>query len=145
MSDLEPELPSYLIDAIMSESPPAEAVELVKNAFTWRTIDAELLAMSYDSAGDLAGVRDASAQRTLEWTAGDVSIVVEINGTVLTGQISPAGAGTVTLRSLRDPETAIIEESDAGSFRFASTPVGPVVLVFDLDDQTFESPAFTLR
>lgn len=141
MSDLEPDLPDYLIDAILSEGPPPEAVDLVKNAFTWRTVEAELMELSYDSALDLAGVRDASARRTIEFTFGDISVIIEIDGLNITGRVTPAQEGTVTLKGVGNETTIEFQE---GSFALVAQSGGPASLVVNIDDQTLESPAFVV-
>ena len=142
MSDVDPELPDYLVDAILSQGPPSEAVDLVKNAFTWRTVDAELMELSYDSVLDTAGVRDATARRTIEFTIGETSVVVELEGGLVRGQVTGGEATGVTAYSLTADYPAVIDAS--GSFLFESLPPGPVSLELSGPGGSVRTPAFTL-
>lgn len=142
MSDIDPELPDYLVEAILSQDPPAEAVDLVKNAFSWRTIDAELMELSYDSVLDVAGVRDASARRTLEFTMGNVSVVVEVDGQRLTGQLTGWAATSVEVRSLEARQSVPV--ADNGSFIFETTTARTAMLVFSNDAGSLQTPVFQM-
>ena len=143
MSDIDPELPDFLIDAILSQGPPTEDVDLVKNAFAWRTIDAELMELSYDSVLDTAGVRDASARRTLEFTVGDISILVEIEDGSVRGQLSPGDvASVVRLIGINDSSTAQIEAS--GAFVFPGVTAGSYRLELTTDAGSISSAAFAV-
>ena len=142
MSDIDPDLPDYLVDAILSEDPPAEAVDLVKNAFTWRTIDAELMELTYDSVLDEAGVRDASARRTLEFNAGDITVILEVHGLVVAGSITPGQSGTARL-SVRDAEVASAQIA-AGRFRLVSDRPGAALMHFEIAGQVLVLPRFVL-
>lgn len=143
MSDQDPgfdELPDFLTEAILSAGPPAEAVDVVKNAFSWRTIDTELLELSFDSALDPAGVRDPDATRTLELTTEAMSVVIEIAGdNRLTGQLVPGAAGTAELQGLDRTISAVIDAT--GRFTFDEILTGPVrlriVATIASDSQTF--------
>lgn len=143
MSDQDPdfdETPDFLTEAILSVGPPAEAVDLVKNAFSWRTIDAELLELSFDSALDPAGVRDPDATRTLELTTEAMSVVIEIGrDNRLTGQLVPGAAGTAELQGLEHTISTVIDAS--GRFTFDDFITGPVrlriVATIASDSQTF--------
>jgi hypothetical protein len=78
---------------------PPEFVAAAKAALTWRTIDAELAELSYDSADDLAlstRTRSGRGPRTLTFTSGDVTIELELSSAMIVGQVSPGGAGQVT-------------------------------------------------
>jgi hypothetical protein len=81
---------------------PASFVELGKASFAWRDIDAELAALSYDSAQDaLAGAStraEPGTSRYLTFDASRLSIELEIVGDVLHGQLVPAQAGRIQLR-----------------------------------------------
>lgn len=143
MSDIDPELPDYLVDAILSEGPPPEAVDLVKNAFTWRTIDAELMELSYDSVLDTAGVRDASARRTMEFTSGDISVLLEVDGQQIAGRLIPAQAAQVDVRIGAEASTQVIEPT--GSFTISTSAGGPVQIRLMLTGgQTLTVPTFVL-
>jgi len=143
MSNIEPDpgdLPDFLTQAILSVGPPADAVDLVKNAVSWRTIDADLLEVSFDSAGEPAVVREAGDSRTLELQAEQLSVIIEI-GDRLTGQVVPPAIGTVELKSLGQSVSTSIE--DDGRFVFEDPPSGPVRLRIT-GTRTFESSTFTI-
>lgn len=116
------ELMSRAVDARRA---PTETADVLLGAFTWRTIDAELMQLSYDSAGDLETVRDADAPQTLEFTAGETSLIVEVaaNGTVR-GQVfaDETAAAIVTLRGVESVQEVPLDEF--GGFEFTSVPRG---------------------
>src|SRR6266480_109648 len=70
-----------------------------KAAFAWHNSDAELAALTYDSARDAlagAGTRaEPASLRSLTFDAEDLTIELEIIDDVLHGQLVPAHAGTV--------------------------------------------------
>ena len=56
---------------------PEHVVEAARASFTWRTIDAELAELVYDSAGEeLVGVRSAEATRQVTFRAPGIEIEV---------------------------------------------------------------------
>jgi hypothetical protein len=68
-------------------------------AFSWRTVDAELAALTHDSLRDeLVGVRGAtSPTRTLVFSGAQVSVELELTDDSLAGQLIPPGPGEVTV------------------------------------------------
>lgn len=142
MSDVDPDLPEWLVDAVLSQEPPAEAVDLVKDAWTWRTIDAELMELTYDSVLDTAGVRDASARRTMEFTAGDISVVIEIDGRTIRGTAT-VPVQRVAAHSIQGRVVASLEP-DSGVFVLEVGHQGAVVLRLDFRDFRAETPTFNL-
>lgn len=84
--------------------PPPEVLEASRQLFTWRTVDAELAALAYDSLLDDAGaalVRSAGQPRILSFEAGSITIEVEVDETPgarrLLGQLVPAAAAELQL------------------------------------------------
>jgi len=141
-SDPEVELPDFLSEAILSEGPPQRAVEVLKDAFVWRTIEADLLELSFDSDLEPAGVRDADASRTLELAADAMSVVIEVGpDDLVRGQVVPAATGTVELRGLGQTSTAVVDAD--GRFAFAEAIAGPVRLRLVVT-ATFESQTFLI-
>lgn len=114
--------------------PPHRVVEAAKSVYTWRTVDAELAALAYDSAmDDLAGaVRSSSPVRTLSFSADDVHVEVEVNDDGLVGQLVPAGAGRIELCTADGP-VASVTADDLGCFCISPLPRGPVTLRCQLD------------
>ena len=98
-------------------------------AFSWRTIDAELAALTYDSSTDEAAlVRDAStASRQLVFEGQGLSIELEHTPDGLVGQLVPPTPGAVTLLGPAG-ELASVAADDLGCFRFAGAQRGPLRL-----------------
>jgi hypothetical protein len=77
--------------------PPA-FIEAGKAAFTWRSIDAELAALTFDSdtGAMAAAVRSEEASpRFVTFTASDLTIELEIGRDKIIGQIVPPQPGQV--------------------------------------------------
>jgi len=82
---------------------PFGANEAAMELFTWRTVDAELAALTADSAIDEpAGVRAASEARTLTFTAQEVQVIVQITERAgqrqMLGQLVPGRPAQVLVR-----------------------------------------------
>jgi hypothetical protein len=103
------QLLAALADAVRAgQAVPRDFVEAGKAAYAWRTIDAELAALTYDSAlapaaphGDLApaGTRSEPAVlRGLTFTSARLTVEVQIGTDGLLGQIAPPQAGEVEVQ-----------------------------------------------
>jgi hypothetical protein len=110
-------------------SPTATMTAAGYAAFSWRTVDAELAALAYDSVRDeLAAVRGPSAPpRTLVFTGAQVSVELERTETCLVGQFVPPTSAEVTLWG-PDGVLATASADELGCFDFESPPGGPVRL-----------------
>ena len=115
-----------------ADPPPADIVESARGIYSWRTIDAELAELSYDSELDeeaLAGVRGAGELRQLTFEAEGVRLDVEVTTgppTRLVGQLAPPGVARVEVRS---PESSVtVDTDDHGRFSVTELPSGPVSL-----------------
>ena len=109
-----------------------------REAFTWRTVDAELAALELDTAGadGLVGVRSSSAgPRVLSFVAGDGSddelvVDVQVQGAPgswsLLGQVAPAADATVEVRT--PPVVVEVVTDGLGRFRVEDLPGGPLSL-----------------
>ena len=113
------QLLSALKVALDGDDVPLRFVETAKATFTWRDIDAELAALTYDSARDeLAGAAtraEPSAARYLTFDATDLAIELEIVGDALHGQVVPPQAGEVEVR-LADGTSTTAPVNDVGYF-----------------------------
>lgn len=98
--------------------PPPELVEAGKALFTWRTLDAELAELSYDSVeadagSEPAAVRATGQPRILTFEADDLTIEVEVDETPgarrLIGQLTPPGPAELELRG---PADAVLGVAD---------------------------------
>ncbi|HBW18475.1 MAG TPA: hypothetical protein DEH11_05400, partial [Actinobacteria bacterium] len=84
---------------------PPELLRAAADAFTWRTVDAELAELVYDSLVDedaLALVRGGSDRRLLSFEAGGLSIDLEVStagaARELTGQLAPPQRASIEIR-----------------------------------------------
>jgi hypothetical protein len=111
-----------------AQAVPPEFIEAGKAAYTWRTIDAELAELTYDSAQEslaVAGQRaeDASA-RTLTFSSAHLTIELEATGDALLGQLVPVQTGLVEIQP--GPEKGAQADVDTmGCFTIRPIPAGP--------------------
>ena len=137
MSDIhessEQELMAKLRRALDAADPvPTDVTDFAKAALGWRTIEAELAAISYDSSTEEtpAGVRSTATAHMLSFQAGEWTIDIEYQSSTgrLIGQIEPAREATVELHFAGG--TVITEADDLGRFAFDGILPGPISLVF---------------
>jgi hypothetical protein len=145
---------------LFSEIDPPDPLllEQARLAFTWRTIDADLAELAYDSVADLevlAGVRDGGAAgsgpRLLGFgtdRAGEddgVTVEVEVNAerarSTLVGQLMPPMPATVSVycSGTCTGPVAVLPADDLGRFRIDPVPTGPVRLRIDTGDRVIET------
>jgi hypothetical protein len=129
-TDLERELSRAIarIDPV-----PAPLVEAASGALAWRTIDADLAELVFDSLTDSAGaalVRGGDQARMLTFQAGGRTIDLEVTGSAgsreLVGQLTPPGPARVEIR-----QGALARRADAddlGRFTAGGLQAGPVSL-----------------
>ena len=94
-------------------------------AFAWRTIDEDLLSLTHDSLlTATAAVRGPEDARTLSFEGGGLSLELEVDGSVLTGQVLLTGSlGEVTMeRTDGESRTA---RADASGFFTLPGASGP--------------------
>jgi hypothetical protein len=106
---------------------PKRFVEIGKASFTWRDIDAELAALTYDSADDAlagAGTRaEPASLRCLTFDASQLTIELEIIGDALHGQLVPPQSGSVEIRH-PDGTSSTAPVNDVGYFTATPVPAG---------------------
>jgi len=119
--------------AARAEPVPAELVQAAEDAFAWRDIDAEIAELVYDSlldAEEASLVRGPAEQRMISFTAGGMTIDVEVTGAgpgrSVMGQITPPQRATVEIRHRQD--TVTVEADELGRFRSGTLPPGPASL-----------------
>ena len=118
-----------LADASGPDLPPTHVVAAAKEAFVWRTIDAELAALTYDSieSDALAGVRGGGA-RSLTFEAGDALVELEIEeagvGRHLQGQVTPQDVALLELQRVGGDEVLVVDVDRLGRFRLRDIPSG---------------------
>ncbi|WBQ08233.1 hypothetical protein [Kribbella sp. CA-293567] len=123
------ELLEVLRDAMSTaREMPAGLVAAGRAAYAWRTIDAELAALTYDSAWEteeLALTRAESAElRTLTFSTEGLSIELELTPHEVLGQLSPPQPGTVRLSSDSDA-LGTLPIDDLGFFIVRPVPRHP--------------------
>ena len=149
--DRSEDLLDALRDALrLTDAVPAEVVSAAKESFTWRTIDAELAALSYDSVltGELAGTRGQVDTRTVSFEFGALTVEIEVEdapsgaGCRLVGQVAPRVPESVELHHVEATEATVAQPDQFGRFTFDSVERGPVRLL--LRFAPAEGPAMLL-
>ena len=114
--------------AVADPVPPA-AVRAAVASFTWRTIDADLAALVYDSAmgrGEPVLVRGSTQPRLLTFDTGALTVEMELtpvgSGFDLVGQLVPPQPAQIEIRD-RSGRSHRVVADDLG--RFAATAIGP--------------------
>lgn len=128
--DEDDDLLEELRAAVRAAGPPTAAMAAAARvAFSWRTVDAELAALTHDSLVDEpVGVRGASSgPRDLVFEGRELSVELERDEDCLVGQLVPATSGEVTL--LRPGgEVDRTDVDEWGRFRFERPVSGPTRL-----------------
>lgn len=148
MSDMDPpdvplsderadELVSQLQAALAPPDVPEPLLDAARQALSWRSVDAELAALT-DTA-PLTGVRAGTAAPALALSFDDPAghhIEIEVlpadRGSMAVGQVTPAAGGTVTWQSREETAPAVALDP-GGMFELASLPAGPVRFVLTLE------------
>jgi hypothetical protein len=124
---LEQELKSA--EALLDPIPP-RLLRSATDLFSWRTVDAELAQLVFDSADTKAAalVRGSGQPRMLTFQASDLSIELELSGYEperrIAGRLVPAQPAEVEIRHGALQRT--VTTDDFGSFNIISPGSGPV-------------------
>jgi hypothetical protein len=120
----------------LAEAVPPEVTAAAKASFTWRTIDAELASLTFDSgseAAELAGVRGGDGPRALTFEYEDVVVEVEVDdaadGRTVVGQIDPPTVEWIEVHQAASGEPLRLEADDRGRFRARGIGTGPFRLL----------------
>lgn len=109
---------------------PASVQRVALGALAWRTIDAELAAVAYDSGMDeRVGARSDEVARQLTFGSAELEIeimVVPERGRRLVGQLVPPRVATVGLTC--GDQLLETTSDDLGRFRFDGVGCGPTRL-----------------
>jgi hypothetical protein len=105
------------------EAPPDWSAELAKGSFGLRAVDAELAALTSDSALATAesGMRSGTAPRLAVFDTGDLSLEIEIEPSAragswrLVGQLIPASPARIQIRQ-QGAEPVWVDADDLGRF-----------------------------
>jgi hypothetical protein len=120
------------------DPPPESVLEAARASFTWRTIDAELAALEFDSAVDLAAtaVRSGEGPRLLTFAAPGLNIEVQVSPAgsrrQLVGQLVPAQPARIDVRHAGGVTT--VRADQLGRFDVDAISAGPVSLRCHLGD-----------
>ena len=123
------ELIAALDEAMQSaRAVPREFVEMGKIAYTWHNIDAELAALSYDSAAEEAGIpavtrAEPAPIRALTFASNDLEIELEVTHEELRGQLVPPQPGSVDIH-LASGEILTAPIDELGWFVIRPIPSG---------------------
>jgi hypothetical protein len=112
---------------------PDFLLQAAEAAFSWRTIDAELAELVFDSLteqGETALVRGSQQDRLLSFQASGLAIELEVTAAgsarALIGQLVPPQQATVDIRH-RDGMITL-QADELGRFSAEALPAGPVSL-----------------
>ncbi len=109
---------------------PESVSEAARAAYAWRTIDAELAALSYDSFLDdkeLAGVRSGGeSARMLTFESVDLTVEIAVERGRIIGQLVPPQTGSVEVRHASGSIT--VQADEIGRFSCDDVPRGPFSL-----------------
>jgi hypothetical protein len=109
---------------------PDDVIAAAKASFTWRTIDAELAELAFDSLldGDAVLVRGTDQPRLLTFEGSTVTIelivVTEAGDRKVIGQLVPEQRATVEIDHGRGTASAVVD--DLGRFSAAGLGSGPM-------------------
>ncbi len=111
---------------------PAQLLRGAVEMFDWRTIDAELAELVFDSVDARAAVlvRGSDQHRLLTFSAGDLGIELELTGTAaargITGRLIPAQPAEIEIRCA-DRQLTVAADA-LGRFSAAWPGSGPLSL-----------------
>jgi hypothetical protein len=155
-SNEHPELAALEDEALLEElraaarrfdPPPPPVLEAARASLTWRTVDAELAALRFDSVVDqaLAAVRSAEGPRLLTFAAPGLDIEVEVSPIgprrQLVGQLVPAQAARIDVRHAGGVTT--VQADQLGRFGVEAVSAGPVSLRCHLATEPPTPPVVT--
>lgn len=119
------------------DQPPPGFMQAARAAYAWHNIDAELAALAYDSAVDVAELAtmrsEAAPLRALTYEATELTFELEVMADGLAGQLVPAGAGDLQLQLVNGRATDVHTDRN-GYFRIRPTPSQPFRLRCRLGD-----------
>jgi hypothetical protein len=106
---------------------PRNFVETGKAAYTWHDVDAELAALTYDSALDEERMAVSRAEpaplRALTYASTELTIELEVTDDALLGQIVPPQPGELEAR-LADGQVTTAPIDELGCFVVRPIPSG---------------------
>jgi hypothetical protein len=133
--DDDDELLAFLDEALRTEGEvPPDFVAAGKAAFTWRSIDAELAALVYDSEREPALTRTQTADlRALTFASAHVTIELELTDSGLLGQVVPTAPARIDVQTAAGV-TASVTADELGCFTIRDVPQEPFRLRVRVDE-----------
>lgn len=131
MNEITPEEQAILDDLALALRAKDEVDpryrEAAQAAFAWRTVDEELMELTYDSLAAPAGVRSAGtdAPRTVSFSSTIGSLEIEIDGHRVMGHVLPGGTVTVVMTNVVGQRLESPSDED-GVFELVGNLPGPV-------------------
>jgi hypothetical protein len=124
------DLLNELRGALAEQAVDEDIIRTAQAVFTWRTVDAELeiLGLVTEPVADaLVRGTGPGSPRTFRFRGERLSVDMEIDEDGIVGQLSPPGAGQVTLVTAAGPG-AETETDEVGGFALPPPPPGPMRL-----------------
>jgi hypothetical protein len=119
------------------DAPPATVIGLAQGLYGLRHLDAELAALTSDSAVDAPEVavrRSGTDVRLLTFESAELAIEIEVSGTGrsrrVVGQLVPGGPATLEARQPSAPQPRHAQADDRGRFEFESLAPEPLSLTW---------------
>jgi hypothetical protein len=140
MSDhvTDDQLLARIAGALAADPVPEAVLDAARATFTWRTIDAELASLVFDSADEgLVGVRSTETARQMTFRTPGVEIelvVVSETRRRIVGQLVPPQEAEIALH--HQDETRTARSDRLGRFTFPDVPSGSVRLTCKLEDES---------
>ncbi|MCA2201910.1 hypothetical protein ACWDLL_20785 [Streptomyces griseoincarnatus] len=121
--------------SLLDPVPPA-LLQSAVDAFALRDLEARVAGLTFDSLVDAIPVRGAAAApRMLTFTAGEVTLDVELTEDGLIGQVLPPAPARIEVLAGSRPATTATAD-DMGRFTAPVTPSGPFALRLHTTDET---------
>ncbi|MFD7689262.1 hypothetical protein [Streptomyces sp. NPDC059781] len=119
--------------AVLDPLPPA-LLQIAVDAYALHDLDARVAELTFDSLVDAIPVRGATdVPRMLTFTAGEVTLDVEVTAEGLMGQVLPPRPARVEVLGGPQPGAPLTAD-DLGRFTTATPPSGPFALRLHTDD-----------
>ncbi|MBJ6642495.1 hypothetical protein DD630_30250 [Streptomyces sp. BSE7F] len=121
--------------SLLDPVPPA-LLQSAVDAFALRDLEARVAGLTFDSLVDAIPVRGAAAApRMLTFTAGEVTLDVELTEDGLIGQVLPPAPARIEVLTGSRPATTATADG-MGRFTAPVTPSGPFALRLHTTDET---------
>jgi hypothetical protein len=134
--------------AELADPVPARVLDAARGSFAWRTIDAELAALAFDSATESrseALVRSAGEGRFLTFESPVLAVEVEVTPVDserrLVGQLVPPQRAAIEIRHAGG--VLAVEADELGRFSADGVASGPVALVCRVEGEAGPSTVVT--